>query len=331
MRALQVTGTDGLASLASTDIDAPDHVGEGEVLVDVAGAALNFADLLMLKGSYQEAPDPPFTAGLEISGIVRSVGPKVDGVFVGDRIAAYAGHGAFAERAVVRDHACLLIPNDMDLVDAAAIPIAYGTAHVGLTHRAHLQKGELLLVTGAGGGVGLAAVAIGAALGAEVIAAASGPEKLALAKDQGAAHLIDYSKDDLRQCVKDIAAKQDKKGCDVLFDPVGGALFDQALRCIDFEGRLVVIGFAGGEVQKIPANILLVKNIDVVGFYWGGYGARAPHSHRQSVRAMHGLIETGAVRPHIGGRFTLDNAADGYRLLEQRQANGKIVLEIARP
>ncbi|MBP5858632.1 NADPH:quinone oxidoreductase family protein [Marivibrio halodurans] len=329
MRALRVTGTEGLSSLALDEIAPPGEPGEGEVLIDVAAGALNFADLLMLQGRYQEMPAPPFTAGLELSGVVAAVGPKVDGVFVGDRVAAHAGHGAFAERAIVKDHACLNLPPDRDLATAAALPVAFGTAHVALTHRARLRAGELLLVTGAGGGVGLAAVALGRALGATVIAAASGPEKLAVAERYGAAFTIDYEREDLRARVKAIAADHGRTGCDVLFDPVGGALFETAMRCVGFEARLIVIGFAAGDIQKIPANLLLVKNIDVVGFYWGAYAARDPNIHRESFRALHGVIEADGLSPHIGARFPLAEAAEGYRLLESRQAAGKILIDIA--
>jgi NADPH2:quinone reductase len=332
MRALRVTGSGGIENLTLADIDPPDdEPGEGEVLVAVAGAGVNFADLLMAEGRYQERPDLPFTAGMELSGTVLAVGPKVDGVFVGDRIAAASGSGAFAERAIVKDHACLLVPNDFDLVEAAALPIAYGTAHVGLTHRARLKAGELLLVTGAGGGVGLAAVAVGAALGAEVIAAASSAEKLDLAEAAGATHRIDYATEDLRERVKQIAAEKGKRGADVVFDPVGGEIFEAAMRATGFEGRLLVVGFAGGTVQQVPANHLLVKNIDVLGFYWGGYGKLDPAVHRESFRALHGMIDAGAIRPHIGARLPLEEARDAYRLLAERRAVGKVVLEIARP
>lgn len=329
MRAVRVTGADGLESLEVAEVEPPGDPGEREVLIDVAAGALNFADLLMSQGKYQEMPDAPFTAGMELSGTVAAVGAKVDGVFVGDRVAAFAGHGAFAERALVRDHACLNLPAEFDLAEAAALPVAYGTAHVALTHRARLRPGNLMLVTGAGGGVGLAAVAIGKALGATVIAAASGSEKLDLAKAHGAAHVIDYTHEDLRARVKTIAGEKDKTGCDVVFDPVGGAVFETALRCTGFEGRVIVIGFAAGDIQQIPANLLLVKNIDVIGFYWGGYARLDPDVHRESFRALHGLIEAGGVRPHIGGRFPIDDAREAYRLLESRAVGGKILIDIA--
>ncbi|MEQ8602851.1 MAG: NADPH:quinone oxidoreductase family protein [Marivibrio sp.] len=334
MRALKVVGrakdaAAGIAALTVEKTPAPDAPGEGEVLIDVVAGALNFADLLMLTGAYQATPEVPFTAGMELSGTVRAVGRKVDGVFVGDRVAAFAGSGAFAERALVRDAACLQLPPQIALADGAALPIAFGTAHVGLTRRARLRAGELLLVTGAGGGVGLAAVAVGKALGATVIAAAGGPDKLARAKAHGADHIVDYRTEDLREAVKTIAAERGKAGADVAFDPVGGAAFEAAQRALAFEGRLLVIGFAAGDVPQIAANRLLVKNIDALGFYWGAYAQAAPQVHRDSFHALYEMFEQHRLQPEIGARFPLDRAADAYRALAERGVAGKVLIEIA--
>lgn len=334
MRAIRVEGeaqegADGLQRLRLAEVDPPPPPGPGEALIDVTAGALNFADLLMLTGAYQETPAAPFTAGMELSGTVAAVGKDVDGVFVGDRVAAYAGSGAFAERALVKDHACLQVPPGADLATAAALPVAFGTAHVGLVDRARLRMGELLLVTGAGGGVGLAAVALGAALGAEVIAAASSAEKLALAEAHGAAHRIDYATEDLRARVKEIAAAHGKSGADVVFDPVGGALFQQALRATGFEGRVLAVGFASGEVPQIPANLLLVKNIDVIGFYWGGYATRDPDVHRQSFRALYEMLESGRIRPEVARRLPLERAEEGYRLMRERKLAGRVIFDVA--
>lgn len=333
MRALRIAGKAadfeaGIAALAVEDVDPPGDPGEGEVLIDVAAGALNFADLLMLTGAYQATPEAPFTAGMELSGTVRAVGRKVDGVFVGDRVAAFAGSGAFAGQAIVRDAACLQLPPQIPLSDGAALPIAFGTAHVGLSRRARLKAGELLLVTGAGGGVGLAAVAVGKALGASVIAAAGGPDKLERAKAHGADHVVDYRTEDLREAVKRLAAEHGKAGADVAFEPVGGAVFEAVQRAMAFEGRLLVIGFAAGEIPQIAANRLLVKNIDAVGFYWGAYADAAPQVHRESFHALYELFEQHRLRPEIGARFPLSQAAEAYRALAERGVAGKVLIEI---
>lgn len=328
MKAVRVAGTSGMADMAVADIEPPGPPGRGEVLIEVAAAALNFADLLMLTGAYQDTPAAPFTAGMECAGTVLEVGPDVDGVFTGDRVAAAPGQGAFAERALAPAANCMRLPPSMDMATGAGFQIAYGTAHVGLAHRARLRHGELLLVTGAGGGVGLAAVEVGRALGARVVAAAGSPEKLALAEARGADYLVDYRAEDLRERVKAIAAETGRTGADVVFDPVGGEVFAAAMRATGFEGRLIVVGFAGGEIQQIPANRLLVKNIGVLGLAWGAYGARDPAVLRHSFTSLAEMYEAGQLHPHIGARRPLDAAAEAYRLVETRAAEGKVVLEI---
>lgn len=324
MRAALVGGRGGLEQLSIGEAPDPGDPGPGEVRIAVRYAALNFADTLMLSGAYQETPDGPFVPGMEMMGEVVAVGARTDGVFVGDRAMAFGGAGAFAQAAVVPCHKCWRAPPSLEDAPAAAFPIAYGTAHVGLDHRARLQKGEVLLVTGAGGGVGLAAVEIGKAMGATVIAAASGPEKLALAEARGADHLIDYSTEGLRDQVKALT-----RGCDVVFDPVGGALFGEAMRTIRPAGRMIIVGFAAGEVQKIPANIALVKNIDIIGLYWGNYATLDPAVMRRSFTALTELFETRYLEPHVDCVLPLNDLAEGYRMLMERRARGKIVIDIA--
>ncbi|MEO1331178.1 MAG: NADPH:quinone oxidoreductase family protein, partial [Pseudomonadota bacterium] len=244
----------------------PPQPGPGQALLRVRACGVNFADTLMVKGTYQEKPALPFAPGLEVGGEVIAVGAGVD-LAVGTRVAATTGHGGMAEQALAPAAACTPIPDAMPFVDAAALPVAYGTSQVALDYKAGLEPGERLLVLGAAGGVGLTAVEIGNLMGAEVIACARGAEKLAVAKAKGADHLIDAEAgpDALREQVKALG------GADVVYDPVGGAFWKAALRAANPEARLLPLGFASGEVPQIPANILLVKNLTVIGFYWGSY------------------------------------------------------------
>ncbi len=324
MRAALIKGRGGLEQLSIGEADDPGEPGPGEVRIAVRHAALNFADTLMLDGSYQETPEVPFIPGMEFAGEVQAVGARTDGIFVGDRAMVFGGSGAFAETAIVPFEKCWLAPPSLEDAQAAAFPVVYGTAEVGLNHRAKLKSGEVLLVTGAGGGVGLAAVEIGKAMGATVIAAASSTDKLALAESRGADHLIDYAKEDLRSRVKELTG-----GADVVFDPVGGELFGQALRATKPAGRLVIVGFAGGDVQKIPANIALVKNVDIIGLYWGNYATLDPSVMRRSFATLRELFETRHLNPHIDCVLPLSKLEEGYRMLLERRARGKIVIDVA--
>ena len=320
MRAVQLTSFDGPAGLTLAEID-PAPLGRRQVRIKVEAAALNFADILMMTGTYQATPEPPFTLGLEAAGVVTEADRDADGVFVGDRVMVHIGSGAFAEEIVVDDLDCFVIPPEMPFDEAAAFPVAYGTAHLGLTRRGRLAEGEVLLVHGAAGGVGLTAVQVGKALGATVVATAGSAEKLAIAETAGADHLIDYSSESIRDRVKETVG-----GVDVVFDPVGGDAFSQSLRCIRPEGRILVIGFAGGEVPQIPANILLVKNADVIGFYWGSYVDLNRDAFRQSMEDLLLLYRDGRLRPHVGARFPFAEAETAYDLLRSRMAAGKIIL-----
>ncbi|HEU5415501.1 MAG TPA: NADPH:quinone oxidoreductase family protein [Candidatus Angelobacter sp.] len=296
---------------------------DSAVRIKVHAAGVNFADLLLIAGQYQEKPAFPFTPGAEAAGVVIEVGAGVNNLKLGDRVMALTGLGAFAEEVVVDTQRVLPIPPAMEFASAAAFPVAYGTSHGALDWRAHLQPGEWLLVTGAAGGVGLTAVEIGKAMGARVIACAGSAEKLAIAQQHGADHLVDYSKEDIRERVKAITGG---RGADVIYDPVGGDAFDASLRSIAWGGRIIIIGFAAGRVPQIPANIVLVKNIDVIGFYWGSYQAHKPELLRGSFAQLFRWFQEGRLRPHVSHRLPLERAAEALSLLQQRRSTGKVVL-----
>ena len=294
----------------------------GEVRVRLMACGLNFADLLMIEGKYQERPAPPVTLGMEAAGVIEALGPGVSGPAVGTRVAVSCTGGGLADYGCFAAARCLPIPDAMPFTDAAAFQIAYGTSHVALAHRAQLQPGETLLVLGAAGGVGLTAVEIGKRLGARVIACARGTDRLKVAAAAGADHLIDSASADLSAEVRALG------GADVVYDPIGGDQFDAALRATKPEGRLVVIGFAGGRVQQIPANHLLVKNVSVLGFYWGGYLGFRPDVVTGSLTTLLGWYETGGIRPHVSHVLPLARAAEGLELLRSRKSTGKVVITI---
>jgi NADPH:quinone reductase len=305
----------------------PPPLAPGAARVAVHAAGVNFADTLMIAGKYQEKPPFPFTPGLEIAGAVVEVAQGVTEVKPGDRVMGTTEHGAFAEEAVVPASALTRIPDAMDFAVAAGFPVAYGTSHGALEWRARLRPGETLLVHGAAGGVGLTAVEIGKAMGATVIATASSAEKLAIARRHGADHLIDYSREEVRERVR---ALTEGRGADVVYDPVGGDAFDASLRCIAWEGRILVIGFAGGRVPQIPANLLLVKNCDVIGFYWGSYRKRKPEVVRRSYEQLFAWFGEGKLKPHVSQRFDLSEVAQALNALRDRKATGKVVLTTGR-
>lgn len=299
--------------------------GPGQVLVRVQAAGVNFADTLMIEGRYQEKPPFPFAPGLEVAGRVEALGSGVERYSVGQRVLALVEAGGFAELAVAAESDVFALPEAMDFETAAGFPITYGTAHGALTWRAGLQPGETLAVHGAAGGAGLAAVEVGKALGARVIASAGGPDKLAVARAHGADEGIDYRQEDLRGRLK---ALTEGRGVDVVFDPVGGAVFDASLRSLAWGGRLVVIGFAGGEVPQAPANLLLVKNIGVLGFYWGSYRTRAPALLLEQFAELFAWYEAGKLKPLVSEVLPLAEAARALHLLKSRQATGKVVLSV---
>jgi NADPH:quinone reductase len=324
MRAVLCKEWGGPERLSVEEVPSP-PMRAGAVRVAVHAAGINFADLLLITGQYQEKPALPFTPGAEASGTVTEVGTGVSNVKPGDRVIALAGLGAYAEEIVVDAARVMPMPAKMDFAAAAGFPIAYGTSHGALDWRARLQPGEWLLVYGAAGGVGLTAVEIGKAMGARVIACAGGPEKLAVAKQYGADFLIDYSREDIRAKVKEITGG---RGVDVVYDPVGGDAFDAALRSIAWEGRVVIIGFASGRIPQIPANIALVKNISIIGFYWGSYQSRRPELLQTSFAQLFRWFEEGKLKPHISQMFDLKHVADALELMRQRKSTGKVVLKM---
>lgn len=318
MRAYRVQSFGGAAGLADIARPVP---APGEVLVRIAACGLNFADLLMLRGEYQERPATPFTLGMEVAGTVEALGAGVSGFAPGDRIAVFAGQGGLAEFGCFEADRCLRLPDTMPFDHAAAFMIAYGTSYLALLQRARLQPGETLLVTGAAGGVGLTAVEIGHAAGARVIAVARGADKLAVAQAAGADHLIDSdTTPDLRAAIKALG------GADVVYDAVGGDTFMAALRATNPEGRLLPIGFAGGGVPQIPANLLLVKNLTVIGVYWGGYMGFRPQVLRDGLAALLDMYGAGRLKPHVSHALPLDRADEALVLLRSRKSTGKVVV-----
>ncbi len=307
------------AALRADEV-APPRPGPGEVAIRVAAAGVNFADTLMAAGTYQERPEMPFAPGLEVAGEVVALGEGVTAPALGTRVAAMVGHGGFAEVAVAPAAACVALPETISDEAAAVLQVAYGTADLALRRRAGLKPGERLLVLGAAGGVGLTGVEIGRLMGAEVIAAARGADRLARAREAGAHHLVDTDSQDIRETVKALG------GADVVYDPVGGDQWVAALRATNPEGRLIPIGFASGEVPQIPANILLVKNLTVIGLYWGAYFRFAPEVMAESLARLLAWHGEGAIRPHVSHRLPLSQAEAALDLLRRREATGKVVL-----
>ncbi|HXV23995.1 MAG TPA: NADPH:quinone oxidoreductase family protein [Alphaproteobacteria bacterium] len=327
MRAVICRASGGPEGLVLDELPTP-APGPGQVTIDVHAAGVNFADILMVAGQYQEKPPLPFVPGLEVAGTVRAIGPGVKRLTPRQRVMAVLDHGGFAEQAVARESDVFAIPNEMDFATAAGFPITYGTAYGALRWRAGTRPGELLLVTGAAGGVGLSAVEVGKALGATVIAGASGVDKLALAAARGADYVIDYRVEDLRGRLKDIAQKLSKPGIEVAFDPVGGDTFDALFRALAWGGRVIVIGFAGGRVQQIPANLLLVKNASALGFWWGSYRKHAVELLAPAFAELFGWWSQGLLKPHVLHRLPLGEVAEALKSLKERRATGKVVLTL---
>ena len=319
MRAMQLTTLGQPLELRDVAVPTP---GAGEVLVRIAACGLNFGDTLIVKGTYQEKPPLPATVGMEMSGTIAALGAGVTHLAVGQRVAAYSGFGGLAEFAALPADICVPIPDAMSATDAAAFLIAYGTSHVGLDYKAQLRPGERLLVLGASGGDGLTAVELGKLMGAEVIAVARGADKLAVARGAGADHVLDSETCDLRADVKALG------GADVVYDPVGGDLFNAALRACNPEARLLPLGFASGVVPQIPANILLVKNLTVIGYYWGGYMRVNPKVLTDSFSVLFDWYVQGKLKPHVSHVLPLERANEGLELLRSRKATGKVVVTI---
>jgi NADPH:quinone reductase len=322
MRAIVCREVSGVGGLELTEIPTP-APGAGEVRIWVGAAGLNFADTLIIKGQYQEKPALPFVPGMEIAGRIEACGPGVAGLEPGDRVMATLSHGGFAEAAVCAAEDVVRLPDGIDDVTAAGFAIAYGTAYGALRWAGRLQAGESLVVHGAAGGVGLAAVECGRTLGARVIASARGGAHLAVATEHGAKATIDTASEDVRARIR---ALTDGRGADVIFDPIGGDVFQASLRSIAWEGRLLVIGFASGRIPQIPANLLLVKNASAIGFYWGSYRQHDPARVRAAFDELLRWHGEGRIRPLVSEQ--LDQAPAALERLLSRQSSGKIVLTV---
>lgn len=298
-------------------------VGATEVRLEVKAAAVNFPDTLVIQGKYQFRPEPPFVPGAEVAGIVTEVGAKVQHVRPGDAAVSVSVAGGFAEETVVDGGTVVPMPSDVDFSLAAAFPMAYGTSLHALKQRGQLKAGETLLVLGAAGGVGLAAVQIGKAMGAKVIAAASSDEKLAVCKDNGADELINYSDGDLKGKVKALTGG---KGADVIYDPVGGAMFDQIMSSVAWNGRVLVIGFAAGDIPQIPANKILLKGCAVVGVFWGAFVAREPRVNAENFEQLFAWMGEGVVKPQVSRSYPMAEAGQALQDMLDRKVTGKVVL-----
>ncbi|MDM7932837.1 NADPH:quinone oxidoreductase family protein [Tabrizicola sp.] len=319
MRAWQINTVGGQPELGVLNDPIP---AEGEALVRVMAAGLNFADLLMIEGKYQVRPKLPFVPGMEFSGVIEALGPHTTGPRPGTRVLGVCGAGALAERLCLRADRLSPLPDAMGFDEAAGFPIAYGTSHLALSYKARLQPGETLFVTGAAGGVGLTAVEIGKRLGATVIASARGADRLRVAQAAGADHLIDSEAPGLKDALRSLG------GVDVVYDAVGGPAFDEALRACKPDGRLLAIGFASGQVPQVPANVLLVKNLTVSGFWYGGYETHAPALVAASMAELLRWRAEGGLRPHIGQTLPFEAFPEGLDLLRSRRATGKVVIRV---
>jgi NADPH:quinone reductase len=323
MKALICPSLGPAENLQVEEVDEP-APGKGEALVEVAYAGLNFFDTLIIQGKYQVKAAPPFSPGGEFSGRVVGLGPDVQGFAAGDRVMGFCAFGAAAERIAIPLSRLARVPDGLALDKAAGLSVAYGTSLHALKQRAEMKPGETLLVLGASGGVGLAAVEIGKAMGARVIAGASSDEKLAFARRYGAAETINTAADDLRARLKELAPK----GVDVVYDPVGGALTEAALRSLAWKGRLLVIGFASGEIPRPPLNIPLLKGCDIRGVYWGEFTAREPEAHRENLAELMDWARSGVLSVHIYATYPLEDYAKAFEAIAKRQTLGKTLLRL---
>ncbi|HET7728905.1 MAG TPA: NADPH:quinone oxidoreductase family protein [Usitatibacter sp.] len=320
MKALMLRELGG--PLALEDVPSPEP-GPGQVRIDVEAAAVNFPDVLMLEGKYQFKPALPFAPGCELSGVVSAVGPGTEGFAPGDRVLAVVRHGAFAEEALADVERVVRIPDPVAFDRAAAFMFTYGTSYHALKDRAALQPGETLLVLGAAGGVGLAAVELGKRMGARVIAAASTAEKLEACRARGADDTIRYGAEDLRERVKDLTGG---RGVDVVCDPVGGPYTEPAVRSLAWRGRLLVVGFAHGEIPRVPLNLALLKGASIVGVFWGDFTRREPELNRANMAQLVGWLARGELDPYIGSRHALRDGARALAEVRERRARGKVLV-----
>jgi NADPH2:quinone reductase len=309
-------------SLVIEDVPSP-APGADQVVVSVKAASVNFPDVLIIQNKYQLKPPLPFSPGSELAGVVKSVGERVTRAKPGDAVFAVTGYGAFAEEVVVDAARLIPVPTGMTFEQAAAFGLTYGTSMHALADRGALAAGETLLVLGAAGGVGIAAIEIGKALGARVIACASADDKLAVCRAHGADATINYAGEDLRERIK---ALTDGKGPDVIYDPVGGPYTEPALRSIAWRGRLLVVGFAAGDIPKLPLNLTLLKGCAIVGVFWGDFSRREPDNFAGEMRRLAVWFAEGRLKPHISATFPLDRAPEALKMMAARQVIGKVVL-----
>jgi NADPH2:quinone reductase len=322
MKAMLCTHLGGPDDLELRDIPDP-HPGAGEAVVRVEAAALNFFDTLIIAGKYQTKPPLPFSPAAEFAGTVEAVGAGADTVAPGDRVIGYAGFGAARERLTIKASRLIKIPGDLDIDRAAGLTITYGTSYYGLKNRGGLAAGETLVVLGASGGVGLAAVELGRLLGARVIACASSGEKLDFARAHGADEAIDYATENLRDALRRLAGE---RGVEVVYDPVGGPHAEPALRALAWQGRYLVVGFAAGEIPRLPLNLILLKNCDVRGVYWGSWTERDPDGHRANMSDLVEWCAAGKLSAHVHAVYPLAETAAALKAIASRQVMGKVIL-----
>ncbi|TRW17470.1 NADPH:quinone oxidoreductase family protein [Glacieibacterium frigidum] len=312
-------------ALVVRDIPTPEP-GRGQVRVKVHAAGVNFPDTLIIQNLYQFKPALPFSPGGEAAGVVDAVGEGVDDLAIGDRVVAMTGNGCYAEAVVANRAQIVPIPGEMPFDVASGFTMTYGTSHHALKQRARLQPGETLLVLGAAGGVGLAAVELGKLMGARVIAAASSEEKLEVCRDYGADETINYATANLKDEVKRLTGG---KGVDVIYDPVGDRFAEPAFRSMAWNGRYLVVGFAGGNIPTLPLNLPLIKGASIVGVFWGAFTQAEPELHRANMNELIAWYAQGQLRPHISKHFTLDEGPAAIRWMMDRKATGKVVLDVA--
>ena len=332
MKALQCVELAGPEKLILSDIDDP-KPGKGEVLIEIKAASVNFPDVLMIQGLYQVQPPMPFIPGAECSGVIAEIGEGVESCSIGDHVFVMAGNGCFAEKIVVEAARVALIPKEMDFPVAAALPMTYGTSLYALKQRAELKAGETLLVLGAAGGVGLSAVEIGKAMGAKVIAAASSEEKIKICLEHGADEAFVYPAGNLdREQQKELSNKIKEltggQGPNVIYDPVGGSFSEPALRSIAWEGRFLVIGFAAGEIPKLPLNLALLKGCQIVGVFWGAWTMMFADENEKNFQELFDLHSVGKINPEISDRFSLEESAAAIAHLKDRKAKGKVIIDV---
>ena len=296
-----------------------------EVCIKVHAAGVNFPDILMVEGKYQVKPAFPFAPGAEAAGEIISIGENITKYKIGQRVIAMTGHGAFAEIVKASEKKIIPLNDNVDFETASILPMVYGTSAHALIQRGKLKKGETLLVHGAAGGVGLATVEIGKAMGARVIATASTDEKCQVAREHGADETINYSNGQFKEIVKSMT---DGKGADVIYDPVGGDVFDQSLRCIAWEGRLLVVGFTSGRIPSAPANLALLKSCDIVGVFWGAFVERTPHINLENFEKLYKWIDEGFIKPRISMKVSLENTLDAMQAIADRKIIGKAIVKI---